>query len=85
MSIMSTEALNNLLEYLREALTYDNRKWLSDKLIEPEVRVLKQMTLAEIDQRIDQSETDIAEGRVVSNDEMMMMIHEFVEKAKKSV
>ena len=85
MSIMSIEALNNLLEYLRETLTYDNRKWLSDKLIEPEVRVLKQMTLAEIDQRIDQSETDIAEGRVVSNDEMMMMIHEFVEKAKKSV
>lgn len=82
---MSTEALNNLLEYLREALTYDNRKWLSDKLIEPEVRVLKQMTTAEIDQRIDQSENDIAEGRVVSNDEMMMMIHEFVEKAKKSV
>ena len=82
---MSTEALNNLLEYLRETLTYDNRKWLSDKLIEPEVRALKQMTMAEINQRIDQSETDIAEGRVVSNDEMMMMIHEFVEKAKKSV
>lgn len=82
---MSTEALNSLLVYLRETLSYDNRKWLSERLVETETHTLRQMTMEEIDHRINQAETDIAAGRVISNDDMMALINDFVNEAKKTV
>lgn len=82
---MSREALNNLLAYLRETLSYDNRKWLSERLVEPERDAFRQMTMEEIDRRIDQAEADIAAGNVISNDDMMVLINDFVKEAKKTV
>ncbi len=80
---MSTVALQNLWEtILGYNLSTANKRWLAEHLIEQvEQETAEQVepyTMAEIDERIDRAEADIAAGRVHSRAEMSKMMNDFV-------
>lgn len=81
---MSTEALFGLLEYLRETLSIDNRKWLAERLVVSD-ESYHQLTMDEIRDRINQSERDLAEGNVHTNDEMISFMNDYLQNLKKSI
>lgn len=81
---MSTEALFGLLEYLRETLSIENRKWLAERLVVSD-ESYHQLTMDEIRDRINQSERDLAEGNVHTNDEMISFMNDFLQNLKKSI
>lgn len=81
---MSTEALFGLLEYLRETLSIDNRKWLAERLVVSD-ESYHQLTMDEIRDRINQSERDLAEGKVHTNDEMISFMNDYLQNLKKSI
>ena len=81
---MSTEALFGLLEYLRETLSIDNRKWLAEHLVVSD-ESYHQLTMDEIRDRIKQSERDLAEGNVHTNDEMISFMNDYLQNLKKSI
>lgn len=71
---MSTSALTNLRDYLTGTLSPGNMLWLAKQLTEyakKEEYSLKPFTEEDIQAMIDQSERDIAEGRVYDFDEVM--------------
>jgi len=82
---MSTEALHGLLEYLQETLTFDNRMWLAEHLVNPGEKNLPQLTMEEINERIKQSEQDYAEGKVHTNDEMISFMNNYLQNLKQSI
>ncbi|MBQ0082767.1 MAG: hypothetical protein KBT41_05760 [bacterium] len=81
---MSTEALFGLLEYLRETLSIENRKWLAERLVVSD-ESYHQLTMDEIRDRINQSERDLAEGKVHTNDEMISFMNDYLQNLKKSI
>lgn len=81
---MSTEALFGLLEYLRETLSIENRKWLAERLVVSD-ESYHQLTMDEIRNRINQSERDLAEGKVHTNDEMISFMNDYLQNLKKSI
>ena len=72
---MSTAALTGLRDYLTSTLSTTNMLWLSAQLTEyakkQEKAPLKRYTMEEINAMIDESERDIADGRVYDFDEAM--------------
>ena len=70
---MSIEVLEDLLDYLRSTLDVDNRRWLAQHLMEPDI---KRYTIDELHERIDMAKDDIANGRVYSEAEMEKIIRE---------
>ncbi len=69
---MSQETLNGLLTYLLGTLSYDNRKWLAKHLLEPKVQDdVIPYTMEEINARLEESEKQIAQGLIYSNDEVL--------------
>ena len=68
---MAQETLNGLLQYLLATLSYDNREWLAQHLIEPQEEAVAPYTMEEINARLDESERQIAAGQVVSHEEVM--------------
>lgn len=80
---MSTTALQHVWEtILGYNLTTANKRWLAEHLIEQveaETKEhLKPYTMEEINAMIDESEADIAAGRVYTREEMSQMMNEFV-------
>ena len=75
---MAQEVLNGLLDYLLVTLNYDNRRWLSEHLIESveEEEYLTPYTMEEINQRLDEAERDFAEGRYYSHEQVMRELAE---------
>ncbi len=68
---MAQETLNGLLQYLLATLSYDNRKWLSQHLIEPQTKEeVTPYTMAELNARLDESERQIAAGNVCSTEDV---------------
>ena len=76
---MSTATLSNLRDYLCGTLSTSDMIWLVEEMKNfmrgPEEK-LKPYTMEELNARIDQSERDIAEGRVYEFDEMMHELEE---------
>ena len=68
--IMAQETLNGLLQYLVATLTYDNRAWLAQHLLEPEAGEAVPYTIAEIDARLDEAERDAATGKLYSTEQV---------------
>ena len=69
---MAQETLNGLLTYLLGALSYDNRRWLAEHLVEPQVEEkVVPYTWEKINQRLDESEREIAAGICYTNEEVM--------------
>lgn len=69
---MAQEALNGLLQYLVGALSYDNRVWLAQHLVEsPSEESVASYTMAEINERLDESEQQIAAGHILSHEQVM--------------
>ena len=68
---MAQETLNGLLQYLLATLSYDNRAWLSQHLIEPQEEAVAPYTMEEINARLDESERQIAAGQVYTTEEVM--------------
>ena len=87
--VMSTAALTNLRDYLTGTLSPANMLWLSTELADyakkkEEKYPLKRYTMEEINAMIDQSEADIAAGRVYDFDEAMDELEkEFSEEDRK--
>ena len=80
---MSTAALQHVWEtILGFNLSTENKRWLAEHLIEQvEAETKEQLepyTMAEINAMIDESEADIAAGRVYTREEMSQMMNEFV-------
>lgn len=80
---MSTTALQHVWETILEYnLTTANKRWLAEHLIEQveaETKEhLKPYTMEEINAMIDESEADIAAGKVYTREEMSQMMNEFV-------
>ena len=69
----ATLSLESILQML-QPLSADNKRWLSEKLIEEsreeEEEHLTPYTMEEINAWIDESEADFAAGRYISNEEM---------------
>ena len=85
---MSTAALTNLRDYLTGTLSPANMLWLSSQLADYAKKKakasLKPFTKDEINAMIDQSEADIAAGRVYDFDEAMDELErEFAEEDRK--
>ena len=76
---MSTATLSNLRDYLCGTLSTSDMIWLVEEMKNfmrgPEEK-LKPYTMEELNARIDQSERDIAEGRVYEFDEVMHELEE---------
>jgi hypothetical protein len=69
---MAQETLNGLLQYLLATLSYDNREWLSQHLIEPQAeKAVAPYTMEEINARLDESEQQIATGQVCSTEDVL--------------
>ena len=81
---MSETTLTSLLEYLYNALTPSNQRWVAEHLIEhADTEDLKPYTMEEINARIDQSERDFAEGNFYTHEEVMKMLDEELELTPK--
>ena len=76
---MSTATLSNLRDYLCGTLSTSDMIWLVEEMKNfmrgPEEK-LKPYTMEELNARIDQSERDIAEGRVYEFDDVMHELEE---------
>ncbi|MBO4673212.1 MAG: hypothetical protein J5616_02565 [Bacteroidaceae bacterium] len=76
---MSTATLSNLRDYLCGTLSTSDMIWLVEEMKNfmrgPEEK-LKPYTMEELNARINQSERDIAEGRVYEFDEVMHELEE---------
>jgi uncharacterized protein YeeX (DUF496 family) len=73
-NIMSTTALTNLRDYLTGTLSPDDMMWLVEEMknfMRGKEGNLKPYTIEEIHAMIEESERDIAEGRVTSHEEVM--------------
>ena len=72
---MSEATLTSLLEYLYNALTPSNQRWVAEHLIEhaeaEEGETLQPYTMEELRAMIEASEADIAAGRTYSHEEVM--------------
>ena len=69
---MAQETLNGLLQYLLATLSYDNRAWLSQHLIEPQASdALAPYTMEEINARLDESEQQITAGEFYTTEEVL--------------
>ena len=72
---MSEATLTSLLEYLYNALTPSNQRWLAEHLMEhadmEEGETLKPYTIEELRAMIEASEADIEAGRTYSHEEVM--------------
>jgi predicted transcriptional regulator len=76
---MAQETLNGLLQYLLATLSYDNRTWLSQHLIEPQVTdASAPYTMEEIDARLDESERQIAAGEFYTTEEVLTDLRRLV-------
>ena len=76
---MAQETLNGLLQYLLATLSYDNRAWLSQHLIEPQAaETLAPYTMEEIDARLDESERQIAAGELYTTEEVLTDLRRLV-------
>ena len=76
--------MTSLLEYLYNALTPSNQRWVAEHLIEhADTEDLKPYTMEEINARIDQSERDFAEGNFYTHEEVMKMLDEELELTPK--
>jgi len=75
---MSRESLEHLRDYIQLTLSPSDILWLTDELMAcfPKPDQLKPYTMEEINAMIDQSERDIAEGRVRDFDEVMRELEE---------
>ena len=77
--IMSTATLASLRDYLFGTLSTSEMIWLVEEMKKhmraPEEK-LKPYTMEELNARIDQSERDIAEGRVYEFDDVMRELEE---------
>jgi len=69
---MSTATLTSLLDYLTDALTTDNKKWLADHLYQQVQQKESPVpyTIEEIDTMLREAEEDYAAGRYKTNDEV---------------
>ena len=71
---MSTTALTNLRDYLTGTLSREDMMWLMEEMrdfMRGKEENLKPYTIEEIHAMIEESERDIAEGRVTSHEEVM--------------
>ena len=71
---MSTTALTNLRDYLTGTLSREDMMWLMEEMrdfMRGKEENLKPYTSEEIHAMIEESERDIAEGRVTSHEEVM--------------
>ena len=71
---MSKTALTNLRDYLTDTLSPDDMMWLVEEMkgfMRGKEEKLKPYTIEEIHAMIEESERDIAEGRVYDFDEVM--------------
>ena len=71
---MSTATLTSLRDYLFGTLSTSDMIWLVEEMknhMRAPAEKLKPYTMEELNARIDQSERDIAEGRVYEFDEVM--------------
>ena len=72
LTYMAQETLNGLLQYLLATLSYDNRAWLSQHLIEPQASdALAPYTMEEINARLDESEQQITAGEFYTTEEVL--------------
>lgn len=69
---MAQETLNGLLQYLVATLTYDNRAWLAQHLLEPEAKEAVPYTMSEIDARLDEAERDAETGKLYSTEQVFI-------------
>ena len=68
---MAQETLNGLLQYLVATLTYDNRAWLAQHLVEPQAgEEVAPYTMEELDARLDEAEDDVVNGRLYSTEQV---------------
>lgn len=83
---MSETTLTSLLEYLYNALTPSNQRWVAEHLIEhadvEEGEDLKPYTIEELHERIAKAERDFAEGRYFTDDEVFADLEEFEKQEK---
>ena len=83
---MSTTALTNLRDYLTGTLSREDMMWLVEEMrdfMRGKEENLKPYTIEEIHAMIEESERDIAEGRVYDFDEVMAEIEkEFAEEER---
>ncbi len=83
---MSTTALTNLRDYLTGTLSREDMMWLMEEMrdfMRGKEENLKPYTIEEIHAMIEESERDIAEGRVYDFDEVMAEIEkEFAEEER---
>ena len=69
---MAQETLNSLLTYLLGTLSYDNRMWLAEHLVEPQTEEkVVPYSWEEINQHLEESEREIATGIYYTNEEVM--------------
>lgn len=75
---MSTATLTSLRDYLYGTMSANDMMWLVEELSSHLRREsdLKPYTLEELNARIDQSERDVAEGRVYDFDDVMRELEE---------
>ena len=69
---MKKEALDGLLSYLLETLSYDEMRYLGDELrwhSDDGNPMFRPYTMEEVNAMLDEAEKDIAEGNTVSNDD----------------
>jgi len=73
---MSTATLTSLLDYLTDALTTDNKKWLADHLYQQvqEKKSPVPYTMEEINSRLDLAESESAAGLGQDSEEMFLEI-----------
>lgn len=71
---MSTAALTGLLDYLCGTLTPSNMRWVGEHLIEyaekEETEKLRQYSMQEIDDMLDEAEAAFEAGEFLTNDEV---------------
>ena len=81
---MAQEALNGLLQYLLATLSYDNRAWLSQHLIEPQdniSRTSKKLEPTEEQKaRLREAYRQAKTGEVYSQEEAHRMMDEFAQE-----
>lgn len=78
-----TISIDKLWAFIQSmSLSADNQRWLADRLIENSAKVesARQYTIEELNKRIDKSEASIAQGNIVSHNDVMNMMNDFIRK-----
>ena len=76
---MSEATLQGLLDYLYSTLTPDNMRWMAMHLMEhadADEESLKPYTMEELNAMLDEAEADIAAGRTIPHEVVMLEMEE---------